>query len=188
MNSLPSVQADLEDVRRSPTGAGRVELIVRRPAEDEREVLAGGYLDINYGLVGDGWARRSGNRDRQVTIMNSRVAALLAPRERWALAGDQFFVDLDLSQANLPPGSQLSIGRAALEISDDPHLGCKKFAVRFGTDALRLVNSQLGRQLCLRGLNARVIRRGLVRLGDRIGVQTRPVPQLASVGRERMAG
>jgi hypothetical protein len=169
-DGLTRLYAGLNGIRLSPRDRGRVELIVRRPAEDEREVLASGFLDTAYGLVGDGWLRRSGNRDRQVTIMNSRVAALLADPERWPLAGDQLYIDLDLSTANTPPGTRLAIGRAVVEVSADPHRPCKKFALRYGRDALRLVNSRVGRQLNLRGLNAYVIRRGLVRPGDRVDV------------------
>lgn len=171
---LARLYAGLDGIRLSPRDRGRVDLIVRRPAEDEREVLSSGFLDATYGLVGDDWLRRSGNRDRQVTIMNSRVAALLAGPGQWQLAGDQFYIDLDLSAANASPGTRLAIGRAVIEISADPHRPCKKFAHRFGRDALRLVNSPAGRQLSLRGLNAFVIRRGLVRKGDRVDVLSRP--------------
>jgi MOSC domain-containing protein YiiM len=156
----------IDDVRRSPREAGTVELIVRRPAEDEREVLAEAQLDLVAGLVGDYGTH---GPDTQLTLMNARSAAMIAgARERWPPAGDQLYVDLDLSEANLPPGSRLSVGTAVLEITAEPHLGCGKFARRFGVDALKLVNSAVGRELRLRGVNARIIAGGVVRPGDEI--------------------
>ena len=171
----------LDDVRRSPPDHGRVDLIVRRPAENAREVLAEARLDRAQGLVGDTWrARPSGltpdrspHPDLQLTLMNCRVAALVAGgEERRPLAGDQLYVDLDLSEANLPPGTRLALGSAVIEISDKPHRGCAKFAARFGQEALRFVNSPVGRELRLRGVNARVVVSGTVRVGD--AVRKRP--------------
>jgi hypothetical protein len=172
-----TLDGGLDDVRRSPTDHGRVDLIVRRPAEDARQVLAEARLDRVEGLVGDTWRVRPSNltRDRsphpdlQLTLMNSRVAALVAgDDERRRLAGDQLYVDLDLSEANLPPGTRLTLGSAVIEISDKPHRGCRKFADRFGEEALRFVNSAVGRQLRLRGVNARIVTTGTVRVGDTI--------------------
>jgi MOSC domain-containing protein YiiM len=165
----------LEHVRRSPAQAGTVELIVRRPAEDEREVLAEAQLDVVVGLVGDGWsAAESPNPAAQLTLMNARSAAMIAgAREHWPHAGDQLYVDLDMSTDNLPPGSRLSIGTAVIEITPEPHLGCGKFARRYGVEALKLVNSAVGRELRLRGVNARIIARGIVRPGDQIRLLAR---------------
>lgn len=164
----------LDHVRAAPADHGRLELIVRRPALDEREVLDEAVLDPAEGLAGDTWRareRREGPPDpaRQVTVMNARAAALVARApERWALAGDQLYVDLDISQENLPPGARLEIGTAVIEVSPEPHLGCAKFRSRFGPDALRFVNSPVGRALRLRGLNARVVVPGTVRVGDAV--------------------
>jgi MOSC domain-containing protein YiiM len=164
---LAALDAGLDDIRQSPTEIGTVELIARRPAEDEREVLTEAHLDTAAGLVGDGWLDRDADPARQITVMNARVIGLLAQaRERWALAGDQLYVDLDLSTRNLPPGTQLEVGSAVLEVSAVPHRGCKKFAARFGLDALRFVNSETGYALRMRGLNARVVRAGTIRAGD----------------------
>jgi MOSC domain-containing protein YiiM len=166
---LASLESGLDEIRRSPTDNGTVELIVRRPAEDQRETLIEARLDPAAGLVGDGWLSRGSDPDRQVTLMNARVAALLArTRDRWGLAGDQLYVDLDLSGRNLPPGARLAVGSAILEVTVEPHRGCKKFAARFGLDALRFVNSKAGYALNLRGINARVVRGGVVRPGDAI--------------------
>jgi hypothetical protein len=175
-----ALERGLDDVRGSPPDGGRVDLIVRRPAVDAREVVAEATLDRAEGLVGDSWRARpssltrdrSPHPDTQLTLMNSRAAALVAGGdERRPLAGDQLYVDLDLSDANLPPGTRLAVGSAVVEISDKPHRGCKKFAARFGQDALLFVNSPVGRKLRLRGVNAKIVTSGTVRVGDGISKQ-----------------
>jgi MOSC domain-containing protein YiiM len=164
---LSTLEAGVGEIRRSPSDVGTVELIVRRPAENERETLTEAHLNTTAGLVGDGWLADDGDVRRQVTVMNSRVVSLLAgSRDRWPLAGDQLYVDLDLSVENLPPGTRVEIGAAVLEVSGEPHRGCKKFAARYGLDALRFVNSKVGYALNLRGINTRVVRGGVVRPGD----------------------
>lgn len=172
-----ALMAGLDEVRRSPVDGGRVELIVRRPAVDEREALLEGLLDDAEGLVGDTWRYRGSSRTAdgsahpamQLTVMNVRVAVLVAGRpERRQLAGDQVYVDLDLSEDNLPPGSRLAMGRAVIEVSGEPHTGCRKFAARFGPDALRFVDSPEGRRLRLRGMNASIVASGIVRVGDQV--------------------
>ena len=170
---LVELEAAVDEIRRSPRESGIVELIVRRPAENEREVLEEGMLDLDEGLVGDAWGLGSGGRtphpDRQLNVMNARVIALLAmERDRWPLAGDQLYVDFDLSVDNLPPGTRLAIGSAVIEITAPPHRGCAKFRERFGDAALRFVNSPVGIELNLRGVNAKVVQPGLVRQGDSV--------------------
>jgi MOSC domain-containing protein YiiM len=174
------LDAGLDHVRAAPADSGTLELIVRRPAEDGRELIEAGELDRAAGLVGDMWADRGStstadggpNPEAQVTVMSARAAALVAgdpePGERWAQAGDQLYVDLDLSEANLPPGTRLRVGEAILEVSESPHLGCGKFSRRFGVDAHKFVNSAVGRELRLRGVNTRVIEPGSVNRGDAI--------------------
>jgi MOSC domain-containing protein YiiM len=154
----------------SPPDEGTVEMIVRRPARDRREVLDRGEITHDAGLVGDRWSEgESPNPDAQVTLMNARVIEYLAGTpDRWPLAGDQLFVDLDLSVANLPGGSRLRVGSAVIELTEPPHTGCAKFAERFGIDSARFVNSELGRQLRLRGANARVVEQGWLDRGDHI--------------------
>ena len=164
---LSELEQGLDEIRRSPATDGKVELIVRRPAENERETLEEARLDRVDGLVGDDWLRRSGDARSQITLMNSRAVAVLAQSpDRWPLAGDNLYIDLDLSPANLPPGTQIEIGEAVVEVSGKPHRGCKKFAERFGLDALRFVNSEVGYSLNLRGINTTVVRSGTVRAGD----------------------
>jgi MOSC domain-containing protein YiiM len=169
--ALPELDVDLLDVRASPAGSGTVELIARRPAEDEREVVTEAELDPTVGLVGDRWhcyAAGSGS-DTQLTLMNARAAALVTgPRARWALAGDQLYVDFDVSAANVPAGTRLSVGSAVIEVTATPHTGCGKFSRRFGVRAQKLVNSAAGRELNLRGINAKVVQAGTVRIGDPI--------------------
>lgn len=175
--SLSELEAGLAQITESPASIGTVELIVRRPSVGIRELVEIGELDINQGLVGDNWATRGSSKtpdgsshpEMQLNIMNSRSAALIAEsKARWPLAGDQFYVDLDLSDLNLPPGALLQIGQAEIEVTAMPHLGCKKFVERFGRDAMRFVNSKVGKTLNLRGINARIVRGGKVSVGDTI--------------------
>jgi MOSC domain-containing protein YiiM len=168
---------DLGHVRAAPADEGTLELIARRPAVGEREVLDEGQLDLEQGLVGDGWSARGKhpNPKSQLTLMSARAAALIAgDRDRWALAGDQLYVDLDLSAENLPPSTRLAIGTAVVEVTDAPHLGCEKFTRHFGAEARELVNSPEGVALNLRGINTRVVQPGTIRRGDAV----RKVPTL----------
>lgn len=169
--------AGLADVTASPQDDGVLRLIVRRPEPGVREVLGTGELDTAVGLVGDNWLARGSRHtpdgsailEMQLTLMNMRLARLVAGNEtRIPLAGDQLYVDLDLSIDNLPAGSRLAIGDALLEVSEAPHLGCAKFVERFGGEAMRFVNSSEGRRMRLRGLHARVVSPGTVRVGDTV--------------------
>src|SRR5687768_854696 len=173
--TLAELEAGLAATQVSPADEGTLELIVRRPAVGKRDVLTLGHLDPLVGLIGDTWNQRGSSRmpdrsphpDMQINIMNSRAIALIAgDRSRWALAGDQLYVDLDLSAANLPAGTRLAIGAAVVEVTAQPHTGCGKFAERFGGDAVKFVNSPAGRALNLRGVNARVVIGGSIRAGD----------------------
>jgi hypothetical protein len=167
----------LDRVRDAPSDIGVLELIVRRPAVNAREVVTQGELDVTVGLVGDTWPVRGSRRtadgsphpDMQLNVMNARAAALVAgPRERWPLAGDQLYIDFDVSLVNAPAGTRLAIGDATVEITDQPHTGCDKFVSRFGLDAMKFVNSPVGRSLNLRGVNARVVKPGVIRSGDSV--------------------
>lgn len=170
------LDAGLADVAAAPADDGRLEMLVRRPDVDEREVLTEGVLEVGTGLVGDSYlARGSGSTadgaadpEAQLNLMSSRAVDLvtLGDRDRWPLAGDQMFVDFDLSTTNAPTGTRLRVGTATIEVSAKPHNGCSKFAARFGIEAARWVNSD--RTLRLRGINARVVEAGTVRPGDRI--------------------
>jgi MOSC domain-containing protein YiiM len=173
--STEELHAGLDEIRRAPKDEGVLELIVRRPRKGEREVLEEGQLDLHLGLVGDSWKDRKSSRsadglahpDMQINVMSTRVIALVAQaKARWAQAGDQLFIDLDLSAANLPPGTQLAIGSAIIEVTAQPHTGCSQFLERFGADAMRFVNSPIGRELQMRGINARVVQAGTIRVGD----------------------
>jgi hypothetical protein len=180
--TIAELEAGLDNIREAPKDEGVLHLIVRRPEVGAREVIDEGQLDVAEGLVGDTWRARSRARspdkspnvDTQLNVMSSRVAALVAQeKDRWPLAGDQLFVDLDLSAANLPPGTRLAIGSAMVEVTSEPHTGCGKFLSRFGVDATKFVNSPLGRELQLRGINARVVQPGAIRVGDVVSVLRR---------------
>lgn len=169
------LEAGLEHVLASPRDEGRLELIVCRPTADAREKLETGTLEVDQGLVGDNWLERGSRHmpggvadpDMQLNVMNARVAELVAGgRERMPLAGDQLYLDLDLSDDNLPPGTRLAIGDAIIEVTEPPHTGCKKFAARFGKDAILFVNSGQGKALNLRGINARVVQSGDISVGE----------------------
>jgi MOSC domain-containing protein YiiM len=163
------LEAGLDTIRNSPKDVGVVQLIVSRPRPSAREVLDQARLDPAEGLVGDSWSVREASPDpeTQLNVMNARVISLIAQdKTRWPLAGDQLYLDLDLAHDNLPPGTQIEIGTAVIEVSAEPHTGCRKFVERFGVDAMKFVNSAVGRQLHLRGINARVVRAGAVRVGD----------------------
>ena len=173
--SMIELEEGMEYIRQAPYDNGILKMIVRRPAVDEREVIDEGELSTDDGLVGDTWKLRSSshtpdgsaNRKSQITLTNSRAIALLAQSEdRWALAGDQLYVDMNIGEENLPPGTRLSIGSAIIEVSDQPHSGCKKFSARFGVEAMKFVNSPEGKKLHLRGINTKVVQSGTIRVGD----------------------
>lgn len=175
--SAEQLEGGLTHIENAPRDKGELKMIVRRPATDSREVLSEAQLDTEQGLLGDNWHSRGSPRtddgsahpDMQLNIMNARATALIAGGEdRWPMAGDQLYIDMDLSEDNLPPGTQLAIGDAVIEVTDQPHLGCQKFKQRFGEPALKFVNSAKGRQLHLRGINARVVRAGTIRRNDTV--------------------
>ena len=171
---MDELEAALDHLRQAPKDDGVVHLIVRRPKVDEREVLEEAELHPVHGLIGDSWNMRPSSKtpdrsphpEMQINIMNARVTALVAQdKDRWPLAGDQLYIDMDLSKENLPAGSHLAIGSAVLEVSPLPHTGCHKFVSRFGVDAMKFVNSAVGKELCLRGINAKVVQAGIVKVG-----------------------
>src|SRR5215212_6959854 len=173
--TMQELEAALDHLRQAPKDEGILQLIVRRPEIEQREVVEEAELDPAGGLIGDNWSVRPSSKtpdrsphpEMQINIMNSRVTALVAQaRERWPLAGDQLYIDMDLSKENLPGGTRLAIGSAVLEVSALPHTGCHKFVARFGVEAMKFVNSAVGKQLCLRGINARVVEAGVVKIGQ----------------------
>lgn len=168
--TLEELQNAVADIREAPQDVGTLELIVARPAVDERVELASAQLDVDLGVVADRWSRGSKpNPKAQVTVMNVRATQVVAgERSRWALAGDQLYVDLDLSPDNLPAGTRLAIGSAVLEATGQPHLGCEKFSARFGPAARAFANSPEGTAVSFRGINTRVVQSGTVRLGDEV--------------------
>ena len=180
MRTFEELEAMLGGIRDAPVEAGVVELIVVRPAVGERDVVNEMRLDVDDGPVGDSWLVR-GNRhapdgsadpQAQLTVVNGRAASAFAGDvSRWPLAGDQLYVDFDLSIEHLPPGTALAIGDAEIVVSEKVHTGCAKFSARFGTDALRWVSTPEGRAVRLRGMNARITKSGTVRVGDPISIR-----------------
>jgi hypothetical protein len=176
LTTSADLEAQLDHLRAAPAETGTLEMIVRRPDVGARELVDEGELDESGGLVGDNWLTRATSRavaegrhlDAMVTVMSARMVGLLGgTEEERALAGDQLYVDLDISHDNLPAGTRLLIGdTAVLEVTAKPHAGCKKFLARFGPDVLAFVNGETGTAMRLRGLNARVVRGGVVRRGD----------------------
>jgi MOSC domain-containing protein YiiM len=169
------LEMGLDFIRQSPQDAGELKMIVRRPDVNLREVLEIADLDLTDGLVGDNWKAKGSSRtdhgqahpDMQLNIMNARAIEWIAQSPaRWPLAGDQLYIDLDLSRENLPPGTRLALGDAIIEVTAQPHTGCKKFVERFGLDAMLFVNSEVGRSLNLRGINAKVIQPGRIQVGE----------------------
>ncbi len=176
--TLADLEPHLDHLQAAPTDEGQLAMVVCRQGVARRRLLDEGRIDRELGLVGDDWSTRPTrapgglpDRDKQVTVMSARMVALLdGSPQRQALAGDQLYVDLDLSADNLPPGARIAIGEAVLEVTDKAHLGCAKFVRYFGEEAMRFVNGRVGRRLRLRGLNTRVVTPGTVRPGDRVTV------------------
>lgn len=167
--NMQELEAGLDTIRQSPKDVGRLDAIVIRPAVGERAILQQVEISPQGGVHGDRWQHVSKNADVQVTLMNSRAVELIAQSaERWALAGDQLYVDFDLSEDNVPAGTLLAVGSVVLEASVKDHTGCTKFSARFGADAYKFVNSPEGARLNLRGINAKVIKAGVVHAGDTI--------------------
>lgn len=171
------LEAALDHIRDAPKDVGRLELVLRRPGVDEREILTEAKLTFAEGISGDTWNIRGSSRtedgsshpDMQLNIMNARFGRTIAvDDEHMAQAGDQMYFDFDISAANVPPGTQLAVGDAVIEVTEQPHTGCKKFSARFGSDAWRFVNSDVGKELHLRGINAKVVTEGSVRPGDTV--------------------
>jgi MOSC domain-containing protein YiiM len=167
----------LDFILQSPSDQGELKMIVIRPSTDLRQSLQQCELSPERGVHGDNWADGCWlslpdgrpHPDVQVAIMNSRAIELIAQEpERWELAGDNLLIDLDLSDENLPTGQRLAVGTVVLEITAQAHNGCKKFAERFGKDAVRFVNSKEGKRRHLRGIYAKVVQAGVVHVGDQV--------------------
>lgn len=173
------LEAGLSEILKSPKDNGRVEAIIVRPESEERRFIPRTRLTLAGGVEGDHWeygSWKSTDEGRphpnvQISIMNSRcINHIAGSHENWAPAGDNLFVDLDISPDNTPPGTRISLGSAILEVTETPHNGCAKFVERYGRDATVFVNTGEGKRLRLRGIYARVVKDGQVSVGDQINV------------------
>lgn len=173
--SLAGLEAALPEILSGPKRTGTLDLIVRRPGPGLRETPARTRISRAGGVAGDHWPRSAHIRtaegrahpDVQICLMMSRaIRAIAGPRQAWAMAGDNLFVDMDLTPDTAPPGTRLALGRAEIEITAEPHTGCGKFLARFGRDACVFVNTGPGKRHCLRGIYARVTRDGEIAVGD----------------------
>jgi MOSC domain-containing protein YiiM len=170
------LDARIEHIAAAPSGLGTVELVVARPAKGERVVLDAGELRPGVGLVGDNYLERGSSKPgggpadplAELNLMSARALGAVAGSDRsnWPPAGDQLIVDFDLSEANCPAGTRLSVGGAVIEVTTKPHSGCAKFADRYGVEAARWINSR--KDLRLRGICAVVVEPGAVCQGDSI--------------------
>ncbi len=168
MRTLADIAAAWRALEPSPRGAGTVELITLRLGGGRHECPARVAVSPELGVHGDRWSEKRGrNPGAQVTLMNARVARLLAADAApLDVSGDNFLVDLDIGEEALPVGARLRIGAAIIEVSALPHAGCKKFRDRLGAAALDWVNAVSNQSLRLRGVNCRVIAAGEVAVGD----------------------
>jgi MOSC domain-containing protein YiiM len=173
--ALDLLEARLGAAPRAPGDVGRVRLLVTRHHGGRREVLERATMTPESGMPGDSWGRqRKPSPEAQLTAMQFDVANLIANGQPLTLFGDQLFLDLDLSAANLPPGSALRAGTATLEVTPMPHNGCRRFRARFGEGALRFVSNRELRHLNLRGIYLRVIEAGDIAVDDEVQVLSRP--------------
>jgi MOSC domain-containing protein YiiM len=173
--SAAELEQGLAEVLASPSDIGTLEAIVIRPVEDARRVVQVATLSPEWGVEGDRWFSPAADGQEldprhQVSLMNWRILRQIAgDDDSICLAGDNLIVDLDLSEANLPPGSRLAIGaNVEIEITELPHSGCNAFAHRYGAEARAFINNDRGRELHLRGRYGRVITGGSIGVGDAV--------------------
>ena len=175
--TFDELNAGLAHIRASPKEEGRLEAIIARPAPGERRDLASSEISLAGGVHGDHWAKGcwkttadgKPDPDVQICMMNARCIELIAQeRSNWPPAGDNFFIDMDLTPGNMPPGTRLGIGSAIIEVTGIAHNGCASFIERYGRDACVFVNTGEGERLRLRGIYARVVRDGRVSVGDKV--------------------
>ena len=171
---LAELEARLRALPGAPKDSGRLALIVCRRDDGVRETPERVHLTAEEGVPGDSWGRRAPRKpEAQLAVMRRDVAELIANGQPLTVFGDNLFVDLDISAANLPPGARLRVGGAIVEVTPLPHDGCGKFKGRFGPDALQFVNAKPTRDQNLRGIYWKVIESGEAAVGAPIQVLAR---------------
>lgn len=177
--TMADLKAALPHILAAPKDGGDLRMIVVRPASGQRETPATARLTGAGGVEGDHWSKgcwrttEAGDPhpDVQICMMSSRtIEAIAGDPENWAPAGDNLFLDLDLTPDNLATGDRLEIGTTLLEITAEPHHGCQSFIDRYGRDACLFVNLGDGKRYALRGRYARVLRDGDITVGDTVTV------------------
>jgi MOSC domain-containing protein YiiM len=175
--SFAELQQGLPFILAAPQDDGVLRSIVERPSHGERLTPKASEVSLARGVHGDHWEKGcwrttedgKPDPDVQICIMSARCIELIAGSiENWPPAGDNLFIDMDLTPANMPPGQRFAIGTALFEITGVPHNGCDQFIARFGRDAVLFVNTGDGKRLRLRGIYARVIKDGRIAAGDRV--------------------
>lgn len=173
--ALDKLEAGFDGLRPPPGERGGLTAIARRSRDGSRELPVTAELSVADGLVGDAWSRRPPrDPNAQLTVMRQDIALLIANGQPLSLFGDNLFVDFDISGAHLPAGTRLRLGECLVEVTPEPHNGCRKFRDRFGQDALRFTALRRIRPHNARGIHWRVIEGGIIRIGDSIEVSSRP--------------
>lgn len=175
--SRAELTAGLQGILSAPKQNGTLELIVIRPGRGERFTPAEIEVSAVEGLPGDHWSNGTGyaredgagDPDAQICIMMaSCIRAIAGAKANWPPAGDNLFIDMDLTPKNMPPGTRFAIGSAEFIVSELPHNGCQDFIDRYGRDACVFLMTGEGKKNRLRGIYARVTRDGTVSVGDTV--------------------
>ncbi|MEM6942438.1 MAG: MOSC domain-containing protein [Pseudomonadota bacterium] len=169
------LEAALPLILAAPKDGGRLDMIVSRPAPGERTLPQRARLTAEGGVEGDHWAKGcwlslddgTPHPDVQICLMMSRMIRAIAGEEaHWPPAGDNLFIDMDLTPANTPPGTRLALGSVEMVVTPEPHNGCEAFIERFGREACVFVNTGPGKTHRLRGIYCRVTKDGDISVGD----------------------
>lgn len=169
----------LPDVLSAPGTDAPIAGLCFRPGFGLRSFPPSLRLTRAFGIPGERWLTApwlklpDGSADPriQVSILPSRVLDLVwRDRETTVHPGDTIVADLDMTDANLPPGTLLQAGTAILRVSDQPNDGCVKWKARYGQAAMDWITDPAHAALRLRGVLCEVFADGVVAVGDRLVV------------------